>query len=329
MHVLLALLAGWIGASPAPSSPAPAQSVLSETQVLARIPLALLRKAAGELKTGANGAAGENRNGWKGAIYQRATATIAEYGVVAQSPQVLSVALGRAAYAFGHQRPDGSFGSIGRVPARSDAFFVADYAHTLLLLRSDPWFQTSPQTARLRAQAAGDVPRVAAAVAYLSAGAAGLAADRGADNRTFIYANALYLGGLLTGNSHAMQLGDRFAQDALSRQLPDGTFPELGGFDSSYQCVSLRNALVLWLYMAPADPVRQALWNGIVRGTARERAALLPSGEISTAGNTRKRHVDRRNVAKAFAYYAAITGDPQARRAAGAVLAYYYQVRVQ
>jgi hypothetical protein len=160
-----------------------------------------------------------------------------------------------------------------------------------------------------------------------------LRTDQAATNRIMSYGAEYYLAGKLLGNDEAIRIGRSFIEEAVDKQFGDGTFPEVGGFDSSYQNVSLYFGQVVCLQIPPSDPLRDRLWAAIQRGMAREQRNLMPTGEISTIGNTRIHYIpgaarqhdlDSHYAVLAQAYYAAITGDPRAQQNVQLMLQHYF-----
>jgi hypothetical protein len=298
---------------PAPAAAAPIPNVNEQT-VIQRIPVSLWQTLAVRHTPDATG---KPPHAWVGPQTVRIVSYWASYSVAAHDPAAAETALRIIDYAFAHQVPGGGFVPApgARHPPWGATVFVEDLGHSMLLLQTD----------------AKQAAAAHAALTYLMANRDEVATDRDAANRIFRSAGAYYLAGKAVGDSDAMQTGETFLKTALERQTPDGTFLEAGGFDSSYQCVGLVMAQVLFMHMPVSDPLRAQLWPAIVRGIAREERSVLPSGQIVTAGNTRvgpdslpgKHELDAENAILAFQYYAALTQDASAQSRAASVLAYY------
>ncbi len=299
------------------------------------LPNSFLDMLAVENAPDSTGASQNNRVGrWVTVNYQIGTDRLVTAGLHEHNPQYIADALNVADYAFAHQNPDGSF--IDAKPSEqvgATGGFILYLSHSLLMLQQSPWFQGSPDTATLRARAQSLYRPLSAALNWFLPQANILRADRVATNRILSYGTEYYLAGKLLGNTAALNLGRWFIEEGLNKQFPDGTFPEVGGFDSSYQNVSLLLGQVIFLQMPATDPLRDRLWTAIQRGAVRELRNLMPSGEISTAGNTRihpvpgapgQHQLDRHTAVLAQAYYAAITGDPQARQNVQLILGHYF-----
>lgn len=135
----------------------------------------------------------------------------------------------------------------------------------------------------------------------------------------------------------AMKLGKTFVQEALQQQTPDGVFLERSGFDSSYQAISLKLALWLYMHLKPSETVlQQQLWLAIERGINRELLSIQPTGEVSTKGNSRvypggeeflgvEKGVDYLQVILALNYYAYLSGKPFVKQTAEQVLVFYQE----
>ncbi len=308
--------------------------------VVERLPLpaSFLQRMVQENQPDPSGAEQRNRGGkWLTVNNQIGTDRLVTAGLLMRNPQYIADALNAASYAFAHQNPDGSFidamGYNAREQAGAAGGFIVYLSHSLLMLRDSSWFQQSPQTAQLRAQAQSLYGPLAKTLNWFIPQADLLRTDQAATNRIISYGAEYYLSGTLLGNSQAIDIGRSFIEAGLDKQFGDGTFPEVGGFDSSYQNVSLYFAQVTFLQMPPSDPLRERLWSAIQRGLARELRNLMPSGEISTVGNTRIKYIpgatrqhelDWHYATLAQAYYAAITGDPQAKQNVQLILAHYF-----
>jgi hypothetical protein len=316
------------------AAPAAAAPSIDEQTVLARIPATFFARMAHFAPIAADGATGENVEGYKVVEVQGFTADYTALGLATEDAAPIDGAFQIAGYAFAHQNADGSFQRGGPSSAAS---FVADFGHSLRLLDTNAWFQRDVSTQSLVSQLPALRQDEGAALAYLMAHRAALERDDTAANRLLRYADAYYFAGVAVHDRTARNAGIGFLRSFLDAQTSDGTFPELGGFDSSYQCLSLYLGEVLFLNLPQSHPMRDRLWTAIVRGMERERLALAPSGTIATFHNTRTgpdslwairtgdvHQFDGGHAALAFQYYAAITGGRQARQDARAVSLRYW-----
>ncbi len=327
-----------------PLGPALAQPAVSELTVLRRLDPAFLDALAGSARPSADGATSSNRGHYLDVEFQRATDRAIPKAIVKHDRQALLLSLRIAEYSFDHQNPDGSFqyNRPGGTTTKSGkpapwaepaaaAFFLEDFGHTMLLLSESSWFMHDDSVRDLRGRFNALRPKENSALTWLLGQQDALRTDSNATNRIFMYGAAFYLNSRALSRTDGVSAGAAFINEALSRQRPDGTFPELGGFDSSYQAVSLYLTQILYLQADPNDSaLRTALWSAIQSGMAREKANLLPSGEMSTQGNTRvtgyvgnRQHIDSLDVNLAFQYYAGITHDPSYVAAAAALFNHY------
>lgn len=160
-------------------------------------------------------------------------------------------------------------------------------------------------------------------------------ADLKLTNHMLYDATGFYLTGSVLGRQDAMATGRLFADTALARQWENGVLPENGGYDSSYQGVTLFRLMLFYLHVDPADTaLRQHLWSAIERGIAWELTRVLPTGEIDTTGNSRvypggdkilgvEKSVAFVNTAMALHYYGIVAGDPAATATADTVITFY------
>jgi hypothetical protein len=349
--MLLALIAAFgmsLAVHPARASDVPN---VSEWTVLQRMSLDTLKAWAATARPDANGATSMNRTGYIQVGFQRDSVNAIPYSIRAKNVGSLGNSFRIIRYAFQHQRPDGGFEyseSNGQVSsgyqasrqaeASNAAYFLYDLGHTLLLLQQSDWFQHSAETATFRSQLQQVYPNARRALDWLVAQQDVLRGDTGGANRTLGYASAYYLTGKALNSSSAMAVGRTFIQGALDKQLSDGTFPELGGFDSSYQGVSLYQGMILFLQMDSSEgDLRARLWNAVQRADSREASAVLSSGEVSTAANTRVRaggeaafghakSIDAITVSMALQYFAFTINNPKSIQTAQAVFHHYFGV---
>ena len=326
------------------AAPVRAQPVApSEIDILKGIPWKFLSDVAETVIPTPDGANGFNRgHGWTNVTEQKVTDRLIDAAVVQRNPALVSKMLLVANYAFAHQASDGGFPAPRLTPvqeAASSAFFIRDIAHSMLLLQQSTWFQQSASTASLRTSVAGLEPKVQLGLTYLMNHQSELRSDTGGANRLVVYAGAFYLTGKLFGKSDAIDVGRSFLNEAFSHQSSDGSFLELGGFDSSYQNVSLYEAQIIYVQMAQDDPIRGTLWQAISRGYAREAPSVQSTGELSSLNNTRigaqsisAQHggpvhaFDGISAGLAFSYYAGITNDVVAKQRAAQVLSFYFKI---
>lgn len=341
------LLWGMFGLQSACAIAAPAENPsTTELQVVKRLDPNFLHRVAQSVKPDADGAVGQNRSGFDQVGVQNQSAYIVPDALVRRDTGELGRAIDILEYGLRHQRPDGSFeyadtGKFGAPPTAltktaSAAFFYYDLGRSLNLLRESAWFSHSNGTASERSRVRNLAEQVNDRFGWFEEQAPVLRTDLLGTNRTLAYAMAYYLVGKAIGSQKAKDLGLSFLTTALDRENGSGTFPESGGFDSSYQGVSLFDAEVLYLEMNPTDAaLRQRLWSAIERGIGLEQRAIEPDGSMSTQGNTRvsatgervfgvTKRIDGRSVSLALMYHASLTNNDDLQQSAKAVARRYY-----
>lgn len=287
-----------------------------------------------------NGAVGFNDQGYKSVVFQRHSSEIVTYGILTKNVQLIDAAVQIIEYAFAHQQPDGSFlnnlhGESAASKASAVAFFYQDLGHSLLLCKNSNWFQRSKDTANVRVSLNRLIEPANTSLTWLMRQKAALwNNDRRTTNRVFFDAVAYYLVGKALKRSDAISLGKDFARSALQQQTKAGFFLENGGYDTSYQGVSLRLALLLYTNLKPDEvSLRRDLWMAIERGIRWELNHILPTGEVSTKGNTRvhpggekyfgkEKSLDYTQLIIALNYYSKLSGDPAVQRVADQLLTF-------
>jgi hypothetical protein len=206
-------------------------------------------------------------------------------GVVEHRRKLWRIGLREFSWGFAHQGPGGNFPDT-QDPFHSTSFFVEGIAHLILILRgaaSEGVAVPRP----LLAAVDSFVPRLHRAARWMVSGGvwnAGLASDAPYTHRRFLVASAIGLTAVLTGDRLLARRAREALELGLGAQRSDGVFPELGGFDSSYQA---RGIVYAEHYLAWVPHAPRSLGSAIARGLAWERTRILPSGEVSIAGNTR------------------------------------------
>ncbi|HWD64967.1 MAG TPA: hypothetical protein VG405_07310 [Solirubrobacteraceae bacterium] len=206
-------------------------------------------------------------------------------GVVHHQPRLWKRGVREFAWGFAHQGPAGNFPDTND-PFHSTSFFVEGTAHLILVLRG----AASDGIAiprRLLREVGSFLPSLHRAARWMASRRvwqAGLTGDAPYTHRRFLVASALGLTAVLTGDERLARRAREALEMGLSAQRSDGVFPELGGFDSSYQA---RGIVYAQQYLAWVRHAPRSLGRAIARGLAWERTRILPSGEVSTVGNTR------------------------------------------
>jgi hypothetical protein len=144
-------------------------------------------------------------------------------------------------------------------------------------------------------------------------------------NRLFGDAQALMLGGLVSGDENAIATGRKLLRMGLAQQLPNGILPENGGGDSSYQAASIVHLCDIAIFMDSAEIMPE-----LNRAAAWELSRVTDDGRVETAGNTRTglgqevyfghyKGVDTPTVVRALAEYAAVAHIAAAEQTAEAI----------
>ncbi|WP_156815659.1 hypothetical protein [Pseudanabaena sp. PCC 6802] len=286
-----------------------------------------------------NGAINENRDIFISVGMQRHSSKPIAYGILTKNTGLIDTGIKILEYAFARQSADGSFPSFLPEGAegipRSVSFFFQDLGRSFLLAQNSSWFQSSSQTKGLRDRMNKLIPPATKSLHWLISQEGTLKKhDRSATNRLFFHALAYYLVGKATRRPDAIKIGENFARMALKQQSKEGFFPENRGYDTSYNGVSLQQALILYTNLDANSSLRQDLWQGIERSVAWQKNFFLPSGELATTGNTRirtggerflrrKKTVDYVPLIVAFNYYSKLSGDSTVQMLADRTFAFY------
>jgi hypothetical protein len=147
-------------------------------------------------------------------------------------------------------------------------------------------------------------------------------------NRFFLCAAALGQAGEILDNSELKQAALVLAKAGLERQQSDGTNPERGGFDVSYQIVGTVFAS-RYLLVCGDSTVRAKMRFMIRKTLEKEKTALDENGNVSTAGSTRvtlekgrngrPKTMDYKMLLQALIFWSDISGESSWRNIAGRV----------
>ncbi len=299
-------------------------------RILYSHPAALVRGVAPD---GANGVNAEWEQGQGPGMFieeQRHGEEAIIAGVIHHRPKLWRLAVREFAWGFAHQGPRGNFPDT-QDPFHSTSFFVEGVAHLTLVLR-DAARHGVAVSRHLLNEVSSFLPGLHRAARWMASRGvwrAGLAGDAPYTHRRFLVASALGLTAVLTGDRLLARRAREALELGLAAQRRDGVFPELGGFDSSYQARGIVYAehYLAWVPHAPGS-----LGPVIARGLAWERTRIRPSGEVSIVGNTRANGVmyDHNGpkrvvypmVATALAWWGLARHDPADVRVAARVSAW-------
>jgi hypothetical protein len=250
-------------------------------------------------------------------------------GLIRNDPQAIEAGFKMFNWGFARQADDGSFaGTTGSF--HSTSFFVQSVAHSLLVL------EQSPQAGKYAAQIARYKPLVHRAAQWMiqpQIWNKGIQRNLPYTHRCYLVATALGLTGKLTGDQELVRYSQRSIEEGLSMQRPDGANPEKGGYDSSYHMVGLVYAQ-RWAMYFPKNSLTPKVVAMINRGLDWAETKVLPTGELSTLGNTRTagqetgtlgrvKSVDHKMAFRGFAYWGLVTGNHQWLELAKLISAHY------
>jgi hypothetical protein len=192
-------------------------------------------------------------------------------------------------WGFNQQGPDGSFpAERAGAPEKSHSIhakseFLESAAWSLLLLSQsgdiDPSF-------RDRATALSAKLDLSAEWLARSDDLTTFFMDGKNSNQLFFIAAALQEAGLVTGKAALGEKAISLVMKILSSQTADGVFPEAGGFDLSYQTVSV-DLLTRIASTVMGATLRATLLEADQRAIDRFLRQVAPDGTIDTSGNTR------------------------------------------
>ncbi|MEH2284804.1 MAG: hypothetical protein V7K90_26380 [Nostoc sp.] len=254
-------------------------------------------------------------------------------GLIKNDPQAIEAGFKMFDWGFSHQVDDGSFFMTGD-NFHSTSFFVQSVAHTLLVI------QQSPYSEKYASQVAKYKPLVHRAARWMilpNVWKKGIKSNKPYTHRRYLVAAALGLTGKLTDDEELIKYARKSIQEGLSLQRTDGVNPEKGGHDSSYQTVGIMYAQ-RWVTYLPSDSLTPKVAQMIDKSLSWEQTRILPSGEISSEGNTRTGGQERiRNGSRykkvgpgsqirTFAYWASVTGNQKWEESARQLAKFYYKM---
>lgn len=292
------------------------------------------------------GALGRNKSGYFHVRFQLGVATLGAYATYFKSEEALAHLASSIAYSFRHQKNEGDFtvevpASLQHLgtPEASDlasgiAFFGAALGQSLTLLKASEWYEALPATYAAKKVIADHQSRVQAMINFLKPQTSVLLdIDLRATNRLFWDAMCFYAIGSYLDDEEAKEIGLNFVTTALAQQTSEGFFIENGGFDSSYNGVSLYFGAMLYSMM-PESTLKAELGNALVKNADWQMSRIEANGEITTEGNTRvfpggekflgaEKSVAWKDTVLAFYWLHALSGNQQYQMAADKVIAYY------
>lgn len=268
------------------------------------------------------GALGRNATGYVHVRFQSDVLSLAIYSVLYRDVKALDAYEKALKYSFARQKSNGDFTSgvdaTEKTIVSGDAFFLSYLANSLFVLKDSDW---SVAQDIYKKEMYAFKPRIKLALDYLKTKKQLLEDyDSSTVNRLFFDANAFFTTGLLLGDEEAKNTGAPFSNNAIQKQASTGYFLENGGYDSSYNSVSLVQGYFLLDKFSKAKIDSGSLEAALIKGTCWQATRIMASGEISTEGNSRvypggetyfdkDKVVDPRDSYSAFLFANSLTSD--------------------
>lgn len=283
---------------------------------------------------GSNGAVSYNQAGFKAVVFQRAGTKMIMRGIGNSDRSMIDKGVRAIEYAFRYQDPEGNFQNGVGLPdnnpdiLESSTFFLASVGHAYYLIQeSDYSDEFLPRLDALK-------PKISLALQWLTSYKETLRQKAAnAPNRFVFDGLAFYLNGRILGNGEFKEIGEWFIEQNLATQRSDGIFVEHGGYDSSYQAVSLWKLQIYWLN-SDEGALRNEVMAAIEKGMNWQKTRVFSNGQVDSTGNTRTgncqeqiggqcKEINYPEVIFNFFYYASIKGDSKSRELANRVFNYY------
>lgn len=242
-------------------------------------------------------------------------------GVVMKNAASVETGMRMLDWGFARQGPDGDFPGTGD-PVHSTSFFIEAAARAALLMQQS-------KVPAYEAKAKEWTPRILAAARWMAKTDVDPRKRKNSldpyTHRFFLRAAALGETSALTGDKALAAAAEDYAKEGLSKQLPDGTNPEKGGFDVSYQMVGV-NFAMCYFAVCPDPALRAKLKTMSDKALASALMKVNPDGTISLEGSTRvgqeesrsgvTKTLDYKNMLQGLIFADRLLGEPQYRDAA-------------
>ncbi len=176
-------------------------------------------------------------------------------------------------WGLSRQAADGGFDS--KDPFHSTSLFLEALARGLML---EPAKATDARKQGLA--------RAAACMLRSDVESKGVASNAPYTHRRYILAAGFGQAGAALNDAHLIGQGEHWAREGLAQQQPDGTNPEKGGFDASYQMVGVLMAL-RYLAVCKNALLRASLRSMTRAVVRRDLERQRPDGSIDAEGSTR------------------------------------------
>ncbi|GAA0871056.1 hypothetical protein GCM10009117_02010 [Gangjinia marincola] len=298
-------------------------------------------------------ALGRNKAGYIHVRFQLHSTRLTDYAIRTRRNEALTEYLKTLQYAFSYQRTAGDFQFVppndllqqydDQPPSEADlasgtAFFAYSLGISLMSLSHSDWYSHAESTLIIRNEINALHPNIQLMLNYLKTSVSVLnEVDAQAPNRLLFNAIAFYSLGNYLNDQEAKEIGITFANAALDQHDEvSGYFIEGGGWDSSYNGVAIKLGLELFTIIpAGEDQELKNRLQDIASCAAQwQSSRILPTGEITTEGNTRvypggeeflgnEKQVDVIKSIKAFFYMAMLSNENEYRALAEQVIGYY------
>jgi len=298
--------------------------------------LDILNYRGSERGIDSQGALGRNKKEFSDVAVQRDAIWLAKRAILEDDPRYAAHVIKAIDYAFARQSKSGNFknglGVSAKKAVNADAFFLSSFAQIHYL------FKNSRYQEDYFKKIAVYKPALAKAMVFLEKNQQELyRQDRNTANRLLFDAQAFILNGQILSDQKLIDVGMGFLGKALAQQRSDGTFNEHGGYDSSYQAVSILNLAQLWLYVED-DAVRERIYPALKSAMEWQKSRITKVGKVLVEGNARTglgqekffgkiKEVNYAEVAMAFFYWAYISGDVDSAKVGGHIVDYLLSQR--
>ena len=232
-----------------------------------------------------DGAIGRNYKKFSDVAAQRDALWLIRNGLIHSDKNLINSGVKAFDYAFKYQTKAGNFRNGRGVSARTsvgvDAFFLYSYGYAYLLLEQYPrYVESFERLKKYRGQAKSAMEWLAKNTDEL------YRQDNHAPNRLLFNAMAFMFNSKLTDLPKLNRIGHGFIQRALRSQTEEGIFIEKGGYDTSYQAVSILNLCLLFFYVDD-QKLREDMRLALQKGSFWLKGKINDNGKVSVAGNTR------------------------------------------
>lgn len=213
---------------------------------------------------------------------QRGGADLVQAGVVLKDDALIKQGMQVLAWGFAQQGPGGDFPGTGD-PLHSTSFFLEASSRAVLLLKAAHLAAYDPQIKEW-------TPKILAMARWMAKPDVWRKSrEKTLDpytHRFYLRAAALAEASAVTGERSLKSDANMYAHEGLTKQKPDGTNPEKGGFDVSYQVVG---ATFAYRYLTLCEDAQlreqiKAMAGKAVDGLV---SKIAPDGTLSADGSTR------------------------------------------